>query len=57
MDVIDTSTDDTTDELDLSVVGQLGRLTFSSIAGFMASKAADRVYDSAVRAYRARKSS
>lgn len=56
MDENDTSSDTTTDELELSVVGQMGRLTFSSLVGFMASKAADRVYDGAVRAYRARRS-
>ncbi len=57
MDETDTTTDTTTDELELSAVGQLGKMTFSSIAAFAASKVADKVYDSAVRWNRARKSS
>jgi hypothetical protein len=56
MDENDTTTDTNTDELELSTVGQVGKMTFSSLAAFAASKVADKLYDSAVRWNRARKS-
>lgn len=55
MDEIDESTDVCAVE-ELPVVHQFGKLMFGSVAAFAANKLADRVYDSAVRAYRARKS-
>lgn len=56
MDEIDESTDTLVVE-DTPVVHQFGKLMVGSIAGFAASKLSDRIYDGAVRAYRARKSS
>lgn len=52
-------TDETTETAveDLPVVHQFGKLMFGSVAAFAANKLADRVYDGAIRAYRARKSS
>jgi hypothetical protein len=56
MDEIDESADDTA-VAELPIGHQLGKMLFGSIAAFGANKLADRVYDGAVRAYRARKSS
>lgn len=55
MDETDESTETAFEEL--PVVHQLGKTVVGGVAGFMASKLADRVYDSVVRAYRSRKSS
>jgi hypothetical protein len=49
-EVADTNTDHESIKL------QLGRNLFSGAVAFGASKLADRVYDGAIRAYRARKS-
>lgn len=55
MDELDEGAETAVD--DLPVVHQFGKLMFSSVTAFAANKLADRIYDGAVRAYRARKSS
>ena len=54
---MDTVVVDTTGAENLPLKHQLGRTLCGSVAAFGANKLAERAYDAALRAYRAKKSS